>query len=228
MRPIFVVGLPRSGTTLIEQVLASHPLVWGAGELHDLYQVFRDLPELIGRPEVTPIEALENLSQTAAAAMARQYMDRVAALAPAGRLFVVDKMPDNIRLLGLIGLILPQARVILCRRDLRDVAVSCRRVAFTANIWTNDWQTIARRFADFQRILAHWRLVRPVDWLEISYEDCVQDLEGHAQSDDRLRGCGLESSLSRLRGNPPSGADRQLGPGPRAGAPARAGPLAVL
>ena len=67
--------------------------------------------------------------------------------------------------------------MILCTRDLRDVAVSCRQAAFTANIWTNDWKNIARRFADFQRILAHWRLVQPIDWLEVSYEECVKDLE---------------------------------------------------
>ncbi len=89
-------------------------------------------------------------------------------------------MHDNIRLLGLIGLILPGARVILCTRDLRDVAVSCRQAAFTANIWTDDWQSIARRFADYQRILAHWQLVRPVEWLEVNYEECVRDLEHSA------------------------------------------------
>ena len=81
--PVFVVGLPRSGTTLLEQVLASHPAVWGAGELPLLHQVFRGLPQVIGRPQATPAEALANLSQSAAEVMARQYTDRLAALAPA-------------------------------------------------------------------------------------------------------------------------------------------------
>jgi tetratricopeptide (TPR) repeat protein len=180
-RPVFIVGLPRSGTTLLEQILASHPAVWGAGELPDLHQVFRGLPQVIDRPQATPAEALANLSQSAAEVMARQYTDRLAALAPASASRVVDKMHDNIRFLGLIGLILPGARVILCTRDLRDIAVSCRQAAFTANIWTNEWKNIARRFADFQRILAHWRLVRPIDWLEVSYEECVNDLEPNAR-----------------------------------------------
>ncbi len=161
-RPVFIVGLPRSGTSLIEQILASHPAVWGAGELHDLHDVFRGLAQLVGHPELTPVEALANLDDAVAEIMARQYTDRLAALAPAGVARIVDKMHDNIRLLGLIGRIFPGARVILCQRDIRDVAVSCRQAAFTANMWTDDWQSIAWRFADYQRILAHWRLVRPL------------------------------------------------------------------
>jgi tetratricopeptide (TPR) repeat protein len=180
-RPVFIVGLPRSGTTLFEQILVSHPAVWGAGELTDLHDVFRGLPQLVGRPEATLFEALENLDQSALEIMARQYTDRLAALAPEGAVRIVDKMHDNIRLLGLIGLILPGARVIHCKRDLRDVAVSCRQAAFIVNIWTDDWQNIARRFAGYQRIAAHWRLVRPVDWLEISYEECVRDVEPAAR-----------------------------------------------
>ena len=76
--------------------------------------------------------------------------------------------------------------MILCTRDLRDVAVSCRQAAFTANIWTDDWQSIAQRFADFQHILAHWQLVRPVEWLEVNYEECVRDLEHGSAPHDRI------------------------------------------
>jgi tetratricopeptide (TPR) repeat protein len=180
-RPVFIVGLPRSGTTLLEQILASHPAVWGAGELPHLHDVFQGQLQSIGRPTATFVEALESLDQTAFETMARRYTESVAALAPDGAARIVDKMHDNIRLLGLIGLMLPGARVILCERDLRDVAVSCRQAAFTANIWTDDWQNIARRFAGYQRIVAHWRLVRPIEWLEVSYEECVNDLEREAR-----------------------------------------------
>ena len=179
--PVFIVGLPRSGTSLLEQILASHPAVWGAGELSDLHDVVLGLPHLVGRPQATLFEALQSVDQRALEVMARRYTDRVAALAPEGVARIVDKMHDNIRLLGSIGLILPGARVIHCTRDLRDVAVSCRQAAFSANIWTDDWQNIARRFADYQRIVAHWRLVRPIDWLEVSYEECVKDLEREAR-----------------------------------------------
>ena len=175
-RPVFVVGLPRTGTTLVQQILAAHPAVYAAGELTDLHGVFRELPQLVGRSEAQAIEALADLDQLATQKLARLYLERAIALAPDGVARVVDKMPDNVRLLGLIGLILPKARVILCTRDLRDVAVSCRQAGFTANVWTDDWNHTAQHFADYQRLLEHWRLVRPVEWLEISYEECVRNV----------------------------------------------------
>ena len=106
-RPVFIVGLPRSGTSLIEQILASHRSVWGAGELTDLHDILRGLPQLAGSPETAPVELLRNLDPSIAEIMARQYTDRLAAIAPEGAARVVDKMQDNIRLLGLIGLIFP-------------------------------------------------------------------------------------------------------------------------
>ncbi len=82
VRPVFIVGLPRSGTSLIEQILASHPAVWGAGELPDLHNIFRGLPQLAGRSETAPVELLRNLDPGIAEIMARQYTDRLAAIAP--------------------------------------------------------------------------------------------------------------------------------------------------
>ena len=90
-------------------------------------------------------------------------------------------MPDNSRLLGLIALLFPKARVIVCNRDLRDVAVSCRQTGFTTNLWTNDWDHIARRFADHQRILEHWRRIDATPSLDVSYEELVRDLEAGAR-----------------------------------------------
>ncbi len=116
-RPVFIVGLPRSGTSMIEQMLASHNAVWGAGELPDLHNILRGLPQLAGCPQTAPVELLRNLDPSIAEIMARQYADRLAAIAPEGAARIVDKMQDNIRLLGLIGLILPGARVILCSRE---------------------------------------------------------------------------------------------------------------
>jgi tetratricopeptide (TPR) repeat protein len=179
--PVFVVGLPRSGTSLVEQILASHPAVHGAGELHDLHDVFQSLPRLVGREKARPIEALAALDQGTARTLARDYLDRLIALAPSGVTRVVDKMPDNFRLLGLIGLILPGAKVIICKRDVRDVAVSCRQAAFTSNPWSTNWQHTAQRFADHQRLFKHWRLTRPITWLEITYEECVRNLERDAR-----------------------------------------------
>jgi hypothetical protein len=112
---------------------------------------------------------------------ARRYLDHIAALAPPGARRVVDKMPDNFRQLGLIAVLWPSARVIVCRRDLRDVALSCWQTGFERNPWTNDWCMIARRFADYQRMMDHWRQTQPIEWLEIRYESLVGDLESHAR-----------------------------------------------
>ena len=103
------------------------------------------------------------------------------ATAPRAALRVVDKMPDNVQLLGVIALFWPGARVIVCSRDLRDVAVSCWLTGFETHPWTNNWELMARWFADHQRIMEHWRAIRPVELLEVGYEDLVGDLEAHAR-----------------------------------------------
>jgi tetratricopeptide (TPR) repeat protein len=180
-RPVFVVGMPRSGTTLVEQILASHPRVHGAGELQEVHNIFQTLPELVGQSAGNAFDALGDLSPDSARRAARRYLARLDSLAPSTAARVVDKMPDNIRLLGLIALLWPSARVIVCGRDLRDIAVSCRQTDFVSIRWTNDWEQIAQRLADHRRIVAHWRQTQPVAWLDVRYEDLVGDLEGHAR-----------------------------------------------
>ena len=93
---------------------------------------------------------------------------------------VVDKMPDNIRFLGLIAVLWPGAQVIICRRDVRDIAVSCWHTGY-AFLWGKCWDHIAQRFAVYKRIVDHWRQTKPLDWHEVSYEDLVGDLEANAR-----------------------------------------------
>ena len=180
-RPVFVVGFPRSGTTLTEQILASHPLVSGAGELHDLHRVYQSLPEIVGDSTRDRFEALNLLGPNSAKAAARRYLDKLHTVAPAGASRVVDKMPDNVNYLGLIALLFPRAKVIICRRDPRDIAVSCWQTGFRSCPWNNDCDHIARRLADYQRIVAHWERVRPLPCLDLQYEEMVADLERHAR-----------------------------------------------
>jgi hypothetical protein len=176
-----VVGLARSGTTLVEQILASHPQVHGAGELPGVLRVFEALPTLVGQPRIDPFRALELLGPESARAAARQYLDSLNTLSPTMAARVIDKMPDNIQLLGLIAFLWPGSRVLVCNRDLRDIAVSCWFAGFETNPWTNSWELMAQRFADHQRILEHWRLTRPLMCLEVGYESLVGDLEGQAR-----------------------------------------------
>jgi tetratricopeptide (TPR) repeat protein len=180
-RPVFVVGLPRSGTTLIEQILASHPRVHGAGELPDVRRVFESLPAIVGLPYASPCDALDALDPGSTRAAARRYCDRLDVLAPPSAIRVVDKMPDNLDLLGLIALLCPCARVIICRRDLRDVAVSCWKTGFASIRWANHFEHIAQRFADQMQILDYWRRTKPLEWLDVSYEELVADVEGQSR-----------------------------------------------
>jgi tetratricopeptide (TPR) repeat protein len=201
-RPIFVVGFPRSGTTLTEQILASHPEVAGAGELHDLHGVFQSLPEIVGDSKCDRFEALNLLGPLSAKAAARRYLDKLDTLAPVGASRVVDKMPDNLNHLGLIALLFPRAKVIICHRDPRDIAVSCWQTGFRSCPWNNDCDHIARRLADYQRILAHWEGVRPLPYLDLSYEDTVTDLERYARVLIEFVGLDWDPSCLEFHSNP--------------------------
>jgi len=183
--PVFVVGLPRSGTTLIEQILASHPQVFGAGEI----TLAADTMAALGGSTADAIEGLRRLGRETARRLAAGHLERLRAFSRAA-VRIVDKMPENYFLLGLLATLFPRARFIHCRRDLRDVAVSCWMTYFRETPWANDQQHIASRFHDYRRLMEHWRKVLPVTLLEVDYEETVADLEGVARR--LVDWCGLE------------------------------------
>jgi hypothetical protein len=177
--PLFIVGLPRSGTTLIEQILASHSQVHGGGELRFVRQSFEALPEVLQCP-ASPCQCVAAFNRGTVEHIARDHLARLDRLDGVA-LRVADKMPDNYLYLGLIAMLFPRARLIHCRRDLRDVAVSCWMTNFRQIRWANDLGHIAARFADYRRLMSHWRQVLPVPVLEVSYEETVSDLESVAR-----------------------------------------------
>ncbi len=182
--PVFIVGLPRSGTTLVEQILASHSQVFGAGEL----DLARDTMAALGAQAADAVEALGQLDRQTAQRLASRHLESLRALSPAA-LRIVDKMPENYLYLGLLASLFPRAKVIHCRRDLRDVAVSCWMTHFRHLRWTNDQQHIASRFHEYQRLMEHLRKALPAPLLEVDYEETVADLEGVARK--LVAWCGL-------------------------------------
>jgi tetratricopeptide (TPR) repeat protein len=186
--PIFIVGLPRSGTSLTEQILASHSRVHGAGELNYLRNSLDALPAALNMT-APPLDVLPQLTPDAARQVARWHLARLRAL-NAGAERIVDKMPENYLYLGLIRTLFPRARIIHCTRDLRDVAVSCWMTNFRHIRWAADPDHIAARFRDYQRLMAHWRETLPGEVFEVAYEETVSDLEGVARR--LIAWCGLE------------------------------------
>jgi tetratricopeptide (TPR) repeat protein len=191
--PIFIVGMPRSGTTLLEQVLASHSQVFGAGELETfkdaIGQCARDQSKLRGAAPAYP-ELVDALSSEQITGMGRIYTERLRTLAP-GAPRVVDKMPLNFLFVGLIHLALPKARIIHIRRDPLDNCVSCFSLLFTGHQpFAYELGELGRYYRGYQDVMAHWRHVLPPDvMIDVDYEALVGDLE--KQTRRVLAHCGL-------------------------------------
>ena len=188
--PVFIVGMPRSGTTLVEQIVSSHPEVLGAGELLYLPQLETSLTQ--SQQSRTPFpECCAALAPDTAAALAKGYLDQLLALPGAdGKTRIIDKLPGNFLMLGLIALLFPAARVIHCRRDPLDTCLSVFAQKFTGHHpYANDLSEIGNYYREYERLMAHWRSVLPIPMLEVDYEDVVADLPGSAR---QLVGfCGL-------------------------------------
>jgi tetratricopeptide (TPR) repeat protein len=170
--PVLIVGMPRTGTTLVEQVLSTHPEVIGAGELEELAMLARALPEIIGTKTPYP-QCVQELGPEVATHLSNWYTERMIAKAgDATR--VTDKMPLNFLHLGLAGLLLPNTRVIHCRRSPMDTALSCYFMHFKdthAFATKLDW--LARFYVQYERLMDHWRKVTPLSILDVQYEEMV-------------------------------------------------------
>jgi tetratricopeptide (TPR) repeat protein len=187
--PVFIVGMPRSGTTLIEQILASHPLVFGAGEIECLPQAVAALTARAGAAG-EPAELLGSLGADGWRALGEDYLHATQALAPAA-LRISDKLPLNFLHVGLIHLALPEARIVHVRRDPLDTCLSCFSKVFTGNQpFAYDLAELGRYYRAYQTLMAHWRELLPDGvMLELDYEAVVADLESQARR--LVAHCGL-------------------------------------
>ncbi|MBI3223121.1 MAG: sulfotransferase [Nitrosomonadales bacterium] len=188
--PVFVLGMPRSGTTLTEQIIASHPEVYGAGELHDLLRVAHRNITGTTAPIVFP-DNLRSLDQQTLTAWGAEYVAGLKQRAPTARR-ITDKMPANFFAVGLIHLMLPNAKIIHVNRNPVDTCVSCYTRLFNRKQeHTYDLAELGRYYADYVRLMQHWRKVLPAGaFLDVQYEDIVADQEGQARR--LIEYCGLE------------------------------------
>ncbi|HFD80755.1 MAG TPA: sulfotransferase family protein [Gammaproteobacteria bacterium] len=186
--PVFVIGMPRSGTTLVEQVLSSHPAVHGAGELTDMGELVEGLPRMLGTGKTFP-HCLSLLTTEHLDRLARTYLGRLQALAP-GAERVTDKML-GFMYLGLIDRMLPGARIIHCRRDPLDTCLSGYFQDFTSSHdYAYDLYNLGAYYRGYEKIMQNWKSILGIPMMEVRYEDMVADQEKVSRS--LIEFCGLE------------------------------------
>jgi tetratricopeptide (TPR) repeat protein len=173
-QPVFVIGMPRSGTTLVEQILASHPMVHGAGELSALRLVVESAGAFP--------DSVSQLDAAAAARMGADYLAQTSKLAP-DAVRLVDKMPANFLYAGLIPLILPGARIIHCRRDPVDTCLSCySKNFFGEQSFAYNLDELGQFHRAYQALMEKLKEILPAErFIEVDYEAVVDDLEGQAR-----------------------------------------------
>ena len=193
--PIFVLGMPRSGTTLVEQILASHRDVLGAGEL--------PLMRMLVLGAADDNEAfdygalLARCGDAGLTQLGADYVRQLRAYSSSAR-FITDKMPGNFLLIGMIRLMLPNARIIHCVRDPADTAISIFKNYFASNLgYAYDLAELGHYHRLYQRLMAHWHRVLPGFVHDISYEALIADQEGETRR--LLAACGLDFRPECLR-----------------------------
>lgn len=174
--PVFIVGMPRSATSLVEQILASHPEMHGAGELQGIRQIITALPALAGAKTPYP-QCVTALKQNQIDEMAQLYLATLGKFSRTATR-VTDKMPHNFAHLGLIDMLFPGARVIHCLRDPLDNCLSIYSLPFIGNHpYASDLTSLGIYYRQYQSLMAHWKQVLRIPILEVRYEELVADPE---------------------------------------------------
>jgi tetratricopeptide (TPR) repeat protein len=189
--PIFIVGLPRSGSTLLEQILASHSLVEGTHELSDIQRIVLGMQGTRSDPDDSPYpDILADLTPEDFRRFGERYMTGSRAYRR-DKPFFIDKMPNNFRHIGLIHLMLPNARIIDARREPMACCFSNLKQLFAkGQEFTYGIEDVARYYRTYVDLMGHWDTVLPGRILRVWYEDVVEDLEGNVRR--ILEFCGLK------------------------------------
>ncbi len=189
-KPVFIVGMPRSGTTLVEQIIASHQDAFGAGELPDVKLMINSMPSLCGAEALTFPECMQYMDSEKMNKMAVAYLNRL----DQGNnncTRVIDKMPHNFLNIGLLCLLFPKARIIHCMREPADTCLSIYSKSFiNLHAYGTNLRTLGQYYQEYLKLMEHWRDVFPERIFEIKYEDLVSDQEYYSRA--LLKYCGLD------------------------------------
>jgi len=188
-RPVFIIGMPRSGTTLVEQILASHPKIYGAGELSTVTDLAGSLPDRlhtdIRYPACVPLITRDIVDR-----LAQNYLEQLPAESQ-DALRVTDKLPHNFLHLGLIELLFPGSRIIHCRRDPRDNCLSIYFCDFSSkHYYSYDMATLGRYYLEYERLMQHWKAAISLPVFEVQYEHLVADQASVSRA--LVEFCGVE------------------------------------
>ena len=185
--PIFIIGMPRSATSLVEQVLSSHSHVYGAGELDLIWRIYtQDL-------KLTPQNfgpAFERLNDDSIKTAAQAYIAEIRKKAPEAK-FITDKMPMNFRYVGLIKAMFPNARIIHCKRDPRDTCWSNFKCRFMNPLpYAYSFENIVGLYKEYQELMRHWHSVLPGQIFDFEYEEFIENQK--PMTEKLLEFCGLD------------------------------------
>lgn len=176
-RPVFIVGMPRTGSSLLEQILASHSKIYGAGELPDIFDSSAMLSAKLANGEPFPAFA-DTLDKEHLNIFAQRYLDKIAAIAgPETR--VTDKLPGNFVYLGLIAQLFPRSRIIHIKRNPMDTCLSCycSQFGMSGHRYVSDLQVLGQYYVEYRKLMEHWKQVLDLPLLEVDYENLVSEQE---------------------------------------------------
>lgn len=188
--PVFVVSMPRSGSTLTEQIIHAHPRAFGAGEISNISEIISGLQDRLGSLQPFPA-CLGDFTQAHADELGNAYIQDLREMG-GNAIRVSNKHLDNVRNLGMVQLICPGARVVHVKRDPMDNCFSCfmAQLSSIAMPWGTDLRNLGIAYRQYERIMAHWHEVLDIPILDVQYEDLVEDTEGGIRR--IIDFCGLE------------------------------------
>ena len=190
IQPIFIIGVPRSGTSLVEQILSSHPAVHGGGELTFINDLVESAPEMLASDLPYP-ECMANISQEIINTLSKKYIKKASELMDTNKTVITDKLPGNCFHLGFIQLLFPKAKVIHCIRNPFDTCLSCYFNDFSSPYmgFSYDLRKIGAYYRLHEKLMQHWNSVLNIQILDISYEKLLNSPEDNIRH--LLKFCGL-------------------------------------